>query len=76
MWRREKRREEGEAGCKVAAGFDTGTKNLVRETSGSYINREGLTITPSFLVYKEHTHIKIQTFLSLTNNLTIIFLFL
>jgi len=32
--------------------------------------------TPSFPVYKAYTHIKIQTFLSLTNNLTINFLFL
>jgi len=31
------------------------------------------TITPSFPVYKAHTHIKIQTFISLTNNLTINF---
>ena len=29
--------------------------------------------TPSFLVYKAHMHIKIQTFISLTNNLTINF---
>ena len=32
--------------------------------------------TPSFPVYKAYTYIKIQTFSSLTNNLTIKFLFL
>ena len=35
-----------------------------------------LITTPSFHVYKAYTHIKIQTFPSLTNNLTINFLFL
>ena len=34
-----------------------------------------LPLTPSFHVYKAYTHIKIQTFLSLTNSLTINFLF-
>ena len=35
-----------------------------------------LIITPSFPVYKAYTYIKIQTLSSLTNNLTIKFLFL
>ena len=43
------------------------------EVSERRIQTSVLNTTPSFLVYKAHTHIKIQTFISLTNNLTINF---
>ena len=47
--------------------------HLFRFYRTKQIARLPITTTPSFLVYKTHTHIKIQTFISLTNNLTINF---
>jgi hypothetical protein len=37
-----KGKERREAGCKLTAGFDTLTKNFVRETTRLYINGEEL----------------------------------
>jgi len=71
---------------RVSAGTDryrlTEEPNLYgyrrTEPIGSVLpNAQGdLRHTPSFPVYKAYTYIKIQTFSSLTNNLTIKFLFL
>ena len=61
-------------------GIDPRTSRMLSERSTIWATSPAVFIqlvtTPSFPVYKAYTYIKIQILSSLTNNLTIKFLFL